>query len=109
MTLKFLVQGSRADPYIITARRTGAGVTISCDCPAGERKQHCRHRLDLLDGDITSLSSENYDDVTTLLAWLPGTTLAEAMEALRKAQETYDAAKPELAGRKKALGRIMSG
>ncbi len=108
-TLEFVVVGSQGDPYEIIATRDGADVTISCNCTAGERGQLCRHRLNLLNGDITDLDSDNDADIATLAAWLPGTPFAEAMEALHKAQATYDAAKPELARSKKALGRIMSG
>ena len=108
-TLDFVVIGSQGDPYEITATRDGADIRISCDCPAGDRDQLCRHRLALLNGDVTDLDSDNDADVATLGAWLPGTRLAEAIEALRKAQAAYDAAKPELARRKTALGRIMSG
>ena len=107
--LEFVVIGSQGDPYDITATRDGQDITISCDCPAGERDQLCRHRLALLNGDVTDLDSNNGADVATLAAWMPGTALAAAMEALHKAQAAYDAAKPELARRKKALGRIMSG
>jgi hypothetical protein len=39
-------------------------ITINCDCPAGQMKTLCKHRLRLLDGDVTGLIKQ--DQVTAL-------------------------------------------
>lgn len=108
-TLDFVVLGSQGDPYEITATRSGDTLALSCDCPAGGHGLHCRHRLALLKGDITALDSNNPADVKTLIQWLHGTPLEQAIVACDAAQARFDAAKSELARRKKAMGRIMDG
>ena len=108
-TLEFVVLGSRGDAYVVTAVRDGPAIAIACSCRAGEMNQLCRHRLSLLDGDVSDLDSGNEADVETLRRWLPGTQTGVAVDALATAESTFEAAKRELAARKKALARVLRG
>lgn len=70
--LRFDVSGSSGDPYVIEASRDGSTFTMTCTCKAGAIGQLCKHRVALLDGDVTSLRSENSDDVKALRGLIEG-------------------------------------
>lgn len=70
--LRFQVAGSSGDEYLIEARRDGSAFLMSCNCRAGAVGQLCKHRVALLDGDVTSLRSENIDDVKALQNLIEG-------------------------------------
>ena len=64
--LHFSVRGSTGNIYELTARKFLDRLRVSCTCQAGQNHVWCKHRRDLLDGDITNLLSNNVADVTKL-------------------------------------------
>lgn len=105
--LDFLVQGSSSDPYEVTFLRDGRNLTALCTCAAGSYGQHCKHRIGLLTGQTKGLVSDNRDDVTTLLGWVDGTDVAEALTELAEAEAEAKAANAKLKAAKKKLARVM--
>lgn len=101
------VAGSEGRIYVITARRRGGEMTISCTCNAGENRMACKHRLALLAGDGGGLVKGSADDVAAIVAWLPGSALARQLQAVDEAEQAVAAARKRLSAAKKALGRIM--
>jgi len=65
MKLTFYVQGSAPNPYelIFNIHDT---LTVSCSCPAGEKKTLCKHILRLIEGDTTGLITEQPDNVDSV-------------------------------------------
>lgn len=64
--LAFTVAGSTGNAYAIAVERARDALHARCSCQAGRMLQRCRHVTALLDGDVTDLSSGNYDDVERL-------------------------------------------
>lgn len=110
-TLLFLVQGSEPEPYSVeftkSGEYTGRTITATCTCAAAENGMICKHRLNILGGKADNIVSENADDVTKLLAWLPGTRLAAALAKLRAAEQDEARAKKIHRDVKSQLGRWM--
>lgn len=107
--LTFLVQGSEPEPYTVRFERDGDRLTAACTCAAGESGQYCKHRIRLLQGDLTGLvGGDNVDQVRSMLS---GSRLAEVMRFVETEEAAIDAAKKLLAKRlsdaKHALARIM--
>ncbi|MGB5490072.1 MAG: SWIM zinc finger family protein, partial [Woeseiaceae bacterium] len=77
--LTFQVKGSSTEPYDITFIKDGDSLTALCSCPAGQFGNYCKHRMAIFDGNTKAVVSENADQVNTVLTWLSGTDVAEAL------------------------------
>jgi uncharacterized Zn finger protein len=106
--LVFKVKGSSADPYEITFIKDEASLTAICTCPAGTYGNFCKHRIAILEGKTGAISSENVADAATVLEWLPGTDVAEAMAELKAAEKLKDPDKTALNAAKRKLARAMN-
>ena len=106
--LVFHVKGSSSDAYELTFIKDGSSLTALCTCPAGQFGNLCKHRVSILDGDSSSISSDNAAQVSTVTAWLIGTDVEAALLELRSAEKSPELAKQDLAVLKKKLARIMN-
>ena len=55
-SIRFLVQGSSAEPYEVTFVKRGENLSASCTCPDGQNRLSCKHRLNILEGLICILT-----------------------------------------------------
>lgn len=108
MKLTFRIEGSEPVPYQVIARRTGENLTMTCDCMAGSMGRHCKHRVNLLVGDLTNLVSNNPKDVEKLAEMVKGTDVERALARMLTAELEMEVAKKALAATKKALARTLS-
>lgn len=106
--LVFLVKGSSADPYEITFIKDGASLTALCTCPAGSYGNLCKHRLSILDGKYTAISSDNANQGTTVADWLLGTDVETALAELRAAEKDPNSEKNTVNVAKRKLARAMN-
>lgn len=109
MEIQFHVQGSSADPYLVTFIKDGGGLLATCTCAAGEVGQSCKHRLAILNGDASAVVSENRADAEIVTDWIPGTPLALALEALATAERQLEEAKRGVSVAKKRLSNTLIG
>lgn len=107
MKLKFDVQGSEPVPYEIVATKRGSNMTMTCDCMGAAMGRHCKHRVNLLCGDITHLVSNNAQDVEKLKEMVKGTDVEHALEAVLEAETAQRDAKRHHDGTKRALARAL--
>ncbi len=80
--IDFLVQGSAAEPYRVSFWRVGDNVKSTCTCQAGKNGLACKHRLSLLDGDVTNLVSSSPDSFQELQRMLEGSDVGAALRTL---------------------------
>jgi uncharacterized Zn finger protein len=106
--IRFLVKGSAVEPYEVTFIKDGDSLTALCTCPAGQFGNFCKHRLAILDGSGGNISSENSDQVSTIVRWLVGTDVESALAEMRAAEQEAAAAKKALDLAKKELARAMN-
>ncbi len=106
-TIQFLVQGSADEPYEVTFQKAGDNLSAFCTCAAGQNGQYCKHRFQILEGNTEGIVSRNSEQVPTVVAWLPGTDVAEAMAALAAAEREFDRAKKIVTNAKKNLASAM--
>lgn len=106
--LIFLVKGSSADPYEVTFIKDGASLTAICTCPAGTYGNFCKHRISILDGNAKAITSDNVSEATTVVEWLRGTDVEEALSELRVAEKLVDPEKKALNAAKRKLARAMN-
>lgn len=77
--IRFSVQGSAAEPYVIEFWREGSNLRSTCTCQAGVRGMACKHRLSFLSGDVTDLVSQNVGDLARLRDLSKGTDVEAAL------------------------------
>jgi len=109
LEIKFHVQGSSADPYLITFIKDADGLIATCTCAAGAVGQYCKHRLAILGGDASAVVSGNRSDAETVVGWLADTPVAIALDALSTAERQLEDAKRAVAAAKKRLSQALSG
>lgn len=83
--LRFLVRGSQNDEYAVAFMLRQGEAASTCTCMAGRMGRFCRHRLALLDGDVSDLVSDNGHDVTRLRQMIKGTELERAHQEMGRA------------------------
>lgn len=102
------VLGSTGKQYIATFVRADGLLHTTCTCQAGMNKTHCKHRLQLLGGNLTSVSDPAPEDLAIRLStMLRGTQLEVAIEALAIAEAEAKASSDKLKRAKKLLDRVM--
>jgi len=104
--LTILVKGSSADPYETTFIKDASSLTALCTCPAGSFGNFCKHRIAILDGDADAVLEEDAKKVPTVVEWLAGTDVEEALAELREAESRKD--KDAVGTAKRKLARAMN-
>lgn len=85
--LHYYVQGSALEPYQVTFKGAGQGLTASCSCPAGRKgKTFCKHVAWLLKSDVSRLV-QGSDDMTALTLRANGSPLLERAHEYRFAEK----------------------
>jgi len=98
-----MVQGSAAERYKVTFKKSGSNLSAYCTCPAGENGMYCKHRFRILSGEKQGIVSGNEDAVASAVAWLPGTDVEQAIRDVQNAEQRLEEAKKAATLAKKRL------
>jgi uncharacterized Zn finger protein len=108
-TIVFLVQGSAEQPYSVSfSSRESGNLTATCSCPAGLVKQYCKHRLNILMGDVTDIVSGNEERVHTVYGWFAGSDVEAALKEIQRLEEEMEKLKKRLSAAKKDVAKAMA-
>ena len=85
IVLIFYVKGSGKKPYRVAfwKEENSRDIHSGCGCPAGRRMQYCKHRFQLIEGDLTNLddSTENAKEKLEILYnWLEDSDIGDFFE-----------------------------
>jgi len=105
--IEFEVQGSSPEPYRVIFELEGTTLNAFCDCPAGKKRQYCKHRFGIMRGEEKGVVSNNIQQVAIIPSWLPGTDVESALSQLAKAEHEFSEAKKRVSGAKRDLARAM--
>ena len=106
--LRFEIQGSAPEPYLVVIERHANNLSATCDCPAGVMGQYCKHRFRLFEGDASGIVGGDIGRVGEVPSLLEGTDVAKAILVLRRAEDQAKLAKAAVSKAKKDLARAMS-
>jgi len=87
-SITFKVQGRAPFPYTIIFWRLGKKISSSCDCFAGQGSYICKHRLALLQGNVTSLVDNDLANLHALHDMMIGSDAEEAYQLYRSKPNT---------------------
>jgi uncharacterized Zn finger protein len=105
--VEFLVEGSQGDRYTLAFEVNGKKGSAFCTCQAGANGQFCKHRLGIMDGDVSCLLSGNTADVVRLKTILGGTDLEASYGRFVEAEAVLAVAKKQFDVAKRALAKVM--
>lgn len=107
-TFEFHVQGTAAEPYIVSFRRRDTNnISAYCTCPAGENGMSCKHRIRILHGLVEGIVSDNATDVTTVVGWLAGSDVETALATVEQLEKESERIKKALSAAKRALAQCL--
>jgi uncharacterized Zn finger protein len=107
-TFEFLVQGSAAEPYVVSfGRRDAKNISAYCTCPAGESGMSCKHRIRILRGLVEGIVSKNTADVADVAGWLAGSDVETALQIIDELEKEAERVKKALSAAKKAFAGCL--
>jgi len=110
--MNFVVQSkSSGNEYTVQVFATEDGPVITCDCPAGENGQYCKHRLALISGDESEVVEVVEADapVGEIAKLFAGSRLEAAISAMYKQEAVVKKAQADLRAIKKTVANAMLG
>lgn len=97
------VKSSSADDiYEVTLKNIDGIISLNCTCKAGIVKQKCKHRLSLLEGDVSNLVSES--DIPVVQEFL-NSIEAGKLESLFSDLEEIEKEIKKLTNKKKKISK----
>jgi len=106
-TIKFLVQGSAPEPYVVAFSKKENNLTCLCNCPAGKHGMYCKHRFRILAGSSEGIVSDNASEVEIVKTWVNGTDVETALNELHQAETNLEKMKKKVSALKKKLARTL--
>ncbi|EPX85967.1 SWIM zinc finger protein [Rubellimicrobium thermophilum DSM 16684] len=104
-----VVSRTTGELYEIHLSRKDGRLTCRCTCPAARNGRLCKHRLSLLDGDLSDVRSPGSPDRETILDLLRGTEVEALIGELREMESRKAAIEAAIRGLKDRLGRQLDG
>ena len=83
----------------------GAGkLHVYCSCPAGVLGKWCKHKMQLISGDVSgAINTSKVDDFVEVQNWVRSSEFPRLLDALKLAEEEMQSAKAKINNVKKAL------
>lgn len=86
--VKFLVQGSAKTPYRVSFWKEEGSKDLhsACTCPAGKKGMYCKHRFQVIEGDISNVIDYSEEDMAILHDMLMNSDIGKFYEIFSKAK-----------------------
>lgn len=106
--LVFKIQGSEPEPYTVQVSKSGDNLRLHCDCAAGSKGVHCKHRYRLVVGETEGIVSDNAHEVQTVQVWYVGSDVEREVSRLLQLEAKLEEVKKEIAQARKIVARVMT-
>lgn len=94
--------------YTVDFELDNGKLTVQCNCPAGAFGKLCKHKIQLLSGDITNCKDVSQeDDHRTVMSWVHLSTLPNMIGQLNLTDKELVKMKAQLGRMKKALEKAL--
>ncbi len=109
METTILVKSSNRDkPYAVAVSSTEYGLSIFCDCPAGEWGKYCKHKMAVVLADRRILYDDNQiDNFNKVVELIAKSSYPDLVEELRDAEKKLESAKKTVKNQKEKIARLM--
>ncbi|MAC81476.1 MAG: hypothetical protein CML66_25835 [Rhodobacteraceae bacterium] len=102
-----VTSSSSGEIYGISFVRAGDNLICKCSCPAGKNGQVCKHRLNILQGNIDDVTGGQIERIDLVPSIVSGTDVERALVAYLSIDEELAAVKKRVSAAKKALSKAM--
>ena len=104
-----VISSSRDEPYSVEISSPAEnGLTIICDCPAGEWGKHCKHKMDVALGDAKILYDyEQIDGFNEVSNLIDASNYPKRFSEIRVAEQQLEEAKKNVKNMKGKIFRFM--
>lgn len=107
-TIILVRSSSRDEPYAVAVSSTESGLSIFCDCPAGEWGKYCKHKMAIVLGDERILfdeeQEENFNKITK---WISESGYPYLVQELKESEKALETAKKNVKSQKEKIARLM--
>lgn len=101
---------SRDEPYAVAVSSTESGLTIFCDCPAGEWGKYCKHKIAIVLADESILyDEEQIQTLNQATKLISESGYPDLIQELRVAEKELESAKKTVKNQKEKIARLMKG
>lgn len=108
MQYTFTIQGSSTEPYWVKFSYTKKSFSAKCDCPAGIKKQLCKHILSILDGEIPQgLVDGDTSKIPNIINAFKESDIFEPYNLYLAISDDIETLKIEMTNRKKQVARML--
>lgn len=107
----FFVQGSSSEPYEVTVKHSEQKFNVFCTCPAGEIGQNCKHKLQVISGELSKPSkivSGDLDKLSSIPDIVKKFPIMEALTNLGILEKEAENIKKQISLQKKQIARLLS-
>ena len=100
---------SREEPYSVKVSSTVEhGLTIMCDCVAGEWGKYCNHKMGVVLGDVKILfDDEQIDSFKEISNWIDSSSYPNLFSEIRVVEKQLAEAKKNVKSKKEQIARFM--
>lgn len=90
--------------YVVEFVIEAGKLYVYCGCPAGEFGKWCKHKMQLMTGDMSGASATSgADDMVELQTWISRSEFARLLAEMKLAEDEMQKAKSKMDKAKKAL------
>ncbi len=109
MEITILVKSSsRDEPYAVAVSSTESGLSIFCDCPAGEWGKYCKHKMAIILADERILyDEEQNDNFKKVTEWTYKSGYPSLVTELRTFEKALETAKKNVKNHKEKIAGLM--
>lgn len=99
---------SRDEPYAVVVSSAETGLSIFCDCPAGEWGKYCKHKMAIVLADERILyDEEQVNNFKKVTEWIAESGYPDLVVELRESEKELEAAKKNVKNQKEKIARLM--
>lgn len=104
------VQGSAKTPYDVTFYLDETQqIVATCSCPAGQNGTHCKHRIRILNGDVSDVIDGDLSVLSQIISHYQKSDLQKLIEEMNVLDEEIDALKNRKKALTKQIGQALLG
>ena len=109
MEITILVKSSsRDEPYAVAISSTENGISIFCDCPAGEWGKYCKHKMAVALSDVKILyDDDQVENFNKASKWISESNYPKLIVELRESEKELETAKKKVKNMKEKIARSM--
>lgn len=90
MIIEFSVKSSGSKPYKVTFQKNEGHVYAGCDCQARKSGIVCKHILNILDGDVSSILSGGDNEIEAVNNMIEGTRFNDLFNQYKAGINIYN-------------------